>query len=407
MASAAQILAKWERNNLPYYFYFGVIASIVGLAVLAAFDLILFSNHFTLYLPHRLTMVCLLTAAALMTHRYDVHKHPRGYRVIAPVSLSVMIISSLWYQYFLIVCPKGDFKIVLFGNIISVMAICLFTSPFRMLNLSFIVFSLVSYSALSLRLGTDAHLLTISTMFAAAVCAAQRRVFATMLYTDYKNKRVIFDADSAFALTVRRQDQRMDDIFPPRMSAVAILTADIRNSQCFFEANAGDAHAKINKFFDLVNKAVEQMAPRTRKMVKTHGDEINVILYSHDLEQLPRLADEIMAISQRLALDIFVQARAECAPDLLYDLGVSWGHNIVGLLGPNGLKSPDVYGHVIVEAKRFQELAKKLRNGEDFPIIVAKDAARIPSHRLVRSVIRPSDSTKIKQGEVSVYKQVS
>lgn len=403
----AQILAKWERNNVPYYFYFGVLASILGLAGLLIFDLLLFEEHFTFYLPHRLTMVCVLSLAALVAHRNKVHLHPHGYRIIFPVALTVMILSSLWYQYFLLVCPESDYKIVLFGNIISVMAICLFTSPFRLLNLSFIIFSMLSYGLLSLRLGSDAHLLSVSTLFAAVVCAAQRRVFATMLYTDFKNKRVIFDAESAFALTVRRQDQRMDDIFPPRTSAVAILTADIRNSQCFFEAGGSDAQTKINSFFNLVNRAVEQMAPHSRKMVKTHGDEINVILYSHDLEDLPRLKEEIMAISQRMALDIFAQARAECAPDLLYDMGVSWGHNLVGLLGPDGLKAPDVYGHVIVEAKRFQELAKRLRVQEDFPIIVAKDPASIPSHRLVRSTIRPADSYKIRQEEVTVYKQIS
>lgn len=402
-----ELLAAWEKNNVAFFFYFGASAAIVGIACLVLFDLLLFGDHYAIYLPHRLTMVVTLACAVLVCHRHKVHVEGSGYTIIFPLSLLIMSMSSIWYLYFLGVCPPEHHQIVLFGNVINIMALSLFTAIFPTINAVFCIFVMASSSISYLYLGSDALLLTISALFAAMLCYAQRHVFATMLYTDYRNKLVIFDAPSAFALTVRRQDQKMEDIFPPRTCAVAILTADLRKSQGLFEANHGDAQTKINRFFNLVNQVVSTLAPDSRKIIKTHGDEINVIIYSHDADDLPALTAQILAIAQHLAVAGFAEARRICGSDLLYDMGVSWGHNLVGLLGPDGLKSPDVYGHVIVDAKRFQDLAKKLRSSEDFPIIVTKNEARVAGGALIASIHKPAVDQRISYGEVAVYRQAA
>ncbi len=179
-----------------------------------------------------------------------------------------------------------------------------------------------------------------------------------------------------------------------------------------------DAVGEAKNYYDIVWKELEETCPDGNYFADWTADELFVIFYQDDDSSRVEVIQNAMTFAHKLATKVHSQLANEIGMTLTYDIGISAGQGMLGLLGPDKRMKTTIASEVAGVAKRLETEAKHQRtknklgvgkSGESIPVIaVSGDLIGWVKQAPIFSsgeIILVTPETKDLEGDILLWQQ--
>jgi len=279
---------------------------------------------------------------------------------------------AFWFVYLDIVFvmkPYNDF--VYYIGFLLVLFVCTVALHrfwkeqyvFNLVGLLSLVLVLATHSGSSDRSYSDkAYILIIATILSSQIAIYYRRTFVGGIFERYNMMRTMLPQQVAFHLVTSDGLSSSGDLFSPKHRFAVCLSSDWRNFQKLCAERTPSEIAKlIETYYDVVSESLEIICPDGHYFSTWVADELFITFYSQT-DNRSEVVSLALRFAHNLATSVYDKIHDRCGEKTLnYDIGVSSGLGLLGLLGPRQMKKATILGQVPGICKRLQEEAKKQR----------------------------------------------
>lgn len=204
-----------------------------------------------------------------------------------------------------------------------------------------------------------------------------RRDFFGGVADRYRNMRMFLPKNVATEVAISAKSENLDHFFSPINRFVICICCDWRNFQTMPSSiPSSELVNMFEKYYDLTLGALEQSASSGRYYADWTADELFVVFYGSQ-EEVPQCISEASAFAKALATSIFDAVQESSQVPIFYDIGMSSGFGLVGMMGSSKMKKTTVASNVAGIAKRLESESKRFRNKTNnqlSPVLTIEDS---------------------------------
>ena len=188
-----------------------------------------------------------------------------------------------------------------------------------------------------------------------------RRHFFGAMRIRYENLCTFLPPNVAYVAAVDPDNADLKRVFRARRRYTVCLCADWRDFQGLASQRDPEfVSDAFERFYDVVLSCLDAACLDSNYYMDWNADELFVVFYG-STDEASQVAMQALAFAEELCTTLFERVRAECAFDLLYDVGLAAGEGLIGLMGPRKRKKTTVAAAAAGTAKRLETEAKLRR----------------------------------------------
>jgi class 3 adenylate cyclase len=348
----SEMYGLWYQLAVSRYTAYMNIFSALSMLLLIPFDFLLF-NNWEFYSQWRIVILALNVAVFLLGSK--IHQFN------SKILVSVPLIVSVLYQYFLFAGPESDKQIVFLGNLMVVL-FCTFLF-YKFWRAQYIFNAVgIALSFVLAFIAKDRYqfflLLGITHALTYVVAFFLRRDFTESMYERYLSLSTMIPIKEAKLISITNDRSELEKNFSPRNRYTVCLCADWRSFQKITkEKPASEVSRYFSVFYDEVYEAINAVSPEGTFYVNWVADELFVVFYDEN-DDRRRINTKAIEFAHKLVGEVHRSVSAKLGFDLHFDVGVSGGEGLLGLQGPSAQKKTTITGEHPGIAKRLQTMAK-------------------------------------------------
>ena len=361
-----ELALQWESSNLDKFFHFINFTSIILHLILIGCDFYFLGDMGKAVALSRALGVCAIGLVYGFIRVFEKSRWMGKYRRFHDLKLlSLLIPTGIWliiYQYFLFFSPLPKYDLYFAGYFLVVGFTSFVIYRFASLHLMY------HTTALTMVLGSlwlkqthsdQLFLLFIFNLICLGICWFLRKEFHNSLWTRFLLLNGVLPARLAKAAVLSGSQD--EELFKPHGRFVICICSDWRGFQVLTEKHtAQEVSQMLEKFYDEVLFELQLTAPSGNYFLNWTADEIFLVFF-HPEDDRSQILRESSAFLEGLMYRVSRTMSSEFQNEVVFDVGVSAGIGLLGLLGPQSMKKTTVAGNVAGLAKRYQEEAKILR----------------------------------------------
>lgn len=152
-----------------------------------------------------------------------------------------------------------------------------------------------------------------------------------------------------------------DEAFKAKNRYCVSLISDWRDFQSLTESIANsEISAIFEKYYDIIYRSLERIIPSGEYFVEWHADELFIVFYSENEDKQEVHANAIK-FTEFLMHEAFEHLQKISPKPIMFDVGLSCGYGLLGIMGPNDAKKTTIASEVPGRAKRMEGEAKAIR----------------------------------------------
>ena len=395
-AKLLSIYREWQAEHISRYARWAYALTGLSVAIAIPFDFMFFGDYAQVYLGWRLGLIAAvlaLTGVQIAAARTKFDPEFK-LRLMSALFTLPIIGFNVAYAGFLYMAPDGKSEMVLAANyffiaLSAALSHRFFSEQYR-INFSLaVVFAIAAVA--EPRFFESGMQLVLANLTVMLLAFALRREFVSGLFEKYKNVRVLAPEAVARHLAVFEGDLGQATDFLPRERYTVCVMSDWRNYQ---QLAAKETAAVISELFrtyyELVYERLEKTVGGIEYYASWNADELCVVFFG-DEEDQDAIDAEAMTFVGDLTGEIYDEIGRKFDRRLKYDVGVSAGISLVGLLGPRQSLKTTLIGSVPGIAKRLEQHAKQLRTER---LTKGEEVSR-PLIAIVRPLAKAAMATKV------------
>ncbi len=150
--------------------------------------------------------------------------------------------------------------------------------------------------------------------------------------------------------------------FSPKQRQCVCIVADWRRFQQLTQDIANDRLARLfEEYYDYVYKGLRACDASEEYYIDWHADELFIILYQEN-KDWSQIKERALAMVEFLTHDAHQFLNRMAPQPIMFDIGVSVGEGLIGIMGPKGGKKLTIASPVAGRAKRLESEAKQIRS---------------------------------------------
>lgn len=377
--ASRELYNEWSNNNRLFYSKIINILGILLLAVMIGIGFVTFSEEIAISYARIRSLGIMLSFVMLFSIFYLQDK-PSKYRAFW-VGMTILIPSVLLtyqYYYYLFTASEKPFSI-LFGNLIVIMGIHLLLCRLRGEHLFYTIFSVVALVGVGLipaTQNTSASLVLIGSEgykdLARILIEAQIGFYLAThivignkhvadLHKNFNNLRRLVPLKIARFMTVNNMDINKDDAFVPIKRKIVCISSDWRNFQSLAQNSKNETISMLFEvYYELVYEILERTIPEGNYYWDWIADELFLVVYDENDDE-EKILKQSVNFANELSLGLQNKIKERLDMDIIFDIGMSYGVNLFGIMGPNYRRKTTVAGDLPGNAKRYEQEAKAIR----------------------------------------------
>lgn len=360
-----------------------VIIGMILMAALVPLDWLLFAENWRIYAAFRLGSEVIFLLAIVGIHQAYKRDQNQGALVSSCFMVIIGLSINVMYLFFMHIAAQSqdiiEAQIVFNGTCLVVVFISF--SFYRFWIEQYLVHGLSMLAAGCFALYDAIDLAQIKLILVAHICSMVftfffRREFASNLSQKFNTLKGFVPPQIARVLVMVGQDDKIHEIFKPQKRFTVCLCCDWRESQQLNEESSPEFVSQLyESFYETVLNELETIIPSGEYFANWTADELFIIFFNGNKDDDPAcVAANALQFAGELATGLFERVKKHTDFDFKYDIGMSCGYGLLGLIGPHNNKKTTVVGSVPGVAKRLESQAKVFRQSpESRPTIVLQE----------------------------------
>ncbi|MDB9786499.1 hypothetical protein OAB57_00190 [Bacteriovoracaceae bacterium] len=364
--SKKNIYNLWSDRHIGVVFHWATLFTVILMTLLIPFDYLLFGKegvkHF---LEFRIFTILSITTFLFIIRELSKRnqEHRKKYYLAVEILGSFVILS---YFYFLSNAKDEWINTIFFSNIMVMLFTFIISSCFRRSTFIIITASLIGECVLYYQNQiprTYLYLLVIWTNVLMIFTYIVRVLVQNKLQKEHFMYNQIMGSKSALNFVIAPNKLRPEDIFPPEYRFSVVLIADWRGSQEISDRSTIEQIKNMNEiYYGIIQNELERCIPDGNYFMRTNGDELFVVCYQDDDVTKTQTVDRLLEFSHILSSTCFEEINSSIRNErITFDIGISFGNGLVGMLGAPGSKKADIMADFVGHAKRYETIAKNIR----------------------------------------------
>jgi hypothetical protein len=370
--SNTDLLSEWRNKNCRGNALFVTSMGIFASSLMVFFDP-LFLSQYLEFAQIRLICILLMLPNFWLIKKAAPAKRARlyfsGRTKISFITLWPILIFNLSYFYFTYFNFNEKFFVYYTGLLLTTF-FCTFMLH-RFPKEQFVYnggFSLLALSLLWILPKSQydsLYILVILHLSASFLAIYLRRQFHQSLHTQFRLFKTMVPEKVAFHIVVGSERLSNHSIFKPRARFSVCMCADWRNFQKLSGIKSPEEiSAMLEKYYDIILKNLETLLPHKNYYFNWNADELFIVFFN-DYDDEKSAMSEGLKFAFQICSQIYDHIREEFHGEVTYDVGLSAGIGLIGMVGPKEMKKTTIHGKVAGRAKRFEQEAKSLRHLRD------------------------------------------
>ena len=379
MVSNPEVYNRWSNRHIGVIHLWSCLFCLISCAFLMPFDYLLFGRvQFEYYLPFRISTIIYSAISALALYeltRKKIVKDNIYYK--AHYQLGLVILGQ--YTFFLF---HSSDNMVFLAFALAMVNLFSHVMSFFFERVSFNLTMTLNAALLLLladgKVGREIALMLViwNTLLWVVGCVLRylnkSRVYNTfIIYQQITGKRY------ALEVATSAKNVSPEDIFEPKKIFSCVLISDWRDSQNITDNSTLDQiKLRTEIYCRIVSTELDSFFPEGNFYMRTNGDELFVVAYVDEVSSKEKVVSDMLHFARELSTGLFEKINHELDINISFDIGLSCGEAIVGMLGGQGAKKADIIADFVGHAKRFETAGKKFReqipenDEKKYPVVV-------------------------------------
>lgn len=365
-SSRRHLSSLWQRTNADYYFRFVTLASVLLMALLMVCDYF-FLQYEAKNIAILRSFSILISLGFFFCLRAVEYFKPKLKSFSVLKIWGLLLPTGVWvmtYHYFLFVEPVSKFDLYLVGYFLVVGFTSFTIHRFIWVQMSYhlAISTLTAHQLLQQHERSDQLVVFILFNFlCVALLVGLRNEFINGLMNRFNLLNGVLPSNLAQVATLNSESSDAVELFRPDGRFVVCLCADWRGFQSLTEKRtAQEISVMLERFYDEVFFELSLVAGSGNYFLNWTADELFLIFYDPE-DDRENVIKESTAFLEAILMRISRIMIEEFKDEVIFDVGVSSGIGLLGLLGPKSMKKTTLAGNVAGLAKRYQEDAKTIR----------------------------------------------
>ncbi len=357
---------EWQLHNIKDYAKWCIVVQIICMTLLGFLDLLLFDMQKLTFVNYRLFSISALSSMAITLQVLQL----KNSKLLSRFSSASLVLSgTLWgcsYPFFLSYTTTNSEQLTVWlGTLMVYVFGPYFLFKYWREQYLFQISAIILLAFLTVTNKTvDSNLYTLliwANLASFFLAWLLRRDFVSGLEDRLEFLKMLMPPSLAKIAVVSGDKKAISMLFAPVNQPIVCLMADWRSFQKMTETS--DAFFIQNLFETFYNSVINQLElldPNGNYFFNWHADELFIVFYDPKFDKI-KISGKAFEFAKILADKVFNEVSDSIGLPLTFDVSLSAGDGLLGLMGPKTQKKTTVAGKLPGITKRLQNEAKLLR----------------------------------------------